>query len=289
MILAKSASGLTSPPVWFITGSSSGLGRAFAQHAINKGYNVVATARNPESIKDLHRSNTDSVFIAKLDVKVKDDVQHSVTGAINHFGRIDVLINNAGYGMAGVVEETSDELLRAQLDTNFFGAMAVTRAVLPHMRAQGSGAIVQVSSLCGSLTYPGFGAYSASKFALEGISEALAAEVAPFGIKVLILKPGAFHTSFATGKCPIAPSIAAYDANNPAALFKQYLQEVQTTQPGDPALAAIALDEALQSPSPPLRLLLGSDAAEEVPARAVAQLKEYAAWDYLARTTDFPY
>jgi NAD(P)-dependent dehydrogenase (short-subunit alcohol dehydrogenase family) len=169
---------------------------------------------------------------------------------------------------------------------NFFGAVAMTRAVLPYMRAQQSGAIVQISSMAGSLSFPGFGAYSASKFALEGISEALSAEVAPFGVKVLIVKPGAFRTAISSEKAPATISIGVYD-DAPCGQLKNIVRASHNQQRGDPARAAEAVDIALQAENPPLRLLLGTDAAVVVPERAQKQLVEYAAWDHLARSTDF--
>jgi len=271
--------------VWFITGTSTGLGRAFAEYAIQQGYQVVVTARNVTAVQDLVDKSPENVLAAKLDVNNIEDIKASLKAAVDRFGGIDVLINNAGYSLTGAFEEVTDELLRDQFNTNFFGAIAVTREALPYLRAQKSGAIVQISSLAGSLTMPGLGAYSATKFALEGFSEALHAEVAPFGIKVLIAKPGFFRTEIANGKNPMAPRIAVYDDQPSAELRKR---SRHGKQPGDPARAAEALDLALKSEKTPLRLLLGPDAATLTVNRIEAQLAEYKEWDTVARSTDFP-
>jgi len=273
--------------VWFITGTSTGLGRAFAEYAIQQDYQVVVTARNIATVQDLVTKNPKNVLAVKLDVNNIADIKASLKAAVDRFGGIDVLINNAGYAMGGPLEETTDELLRDQFNTNFFGAIAVTREALPYLRAQKSGAIVQISSVMGSLTFPSFGAYSATKFALEGFSEALHAEVASFGIKVLIVKPGMFRTEITNGKGPITPSIGAYD-DQPAGYVKATANSHHGKQPGDPARAAVAIDLALKSDNTPLRLILGTDAANGISARAAAQLEEYKEWDTVARSTDFP-
>src|SRR5581483_2935607 len=182
---------------WFITGASSGFGHAFAEHALAKGYNVVAAARDTTRLQSLVAKAPDRVLAVTLDVDRAGDAQKTVEAAVARFGRIDVLINNAGYAIVGALEETPEAEWRAQMETNFFGAIRVTQAVLPVLRRQRSGAIVNMSSLGGQLSFAGFSAYSASKFALEGASEALAQEVAPFGIKVLIVEPGQFRTNLA--------------------------------------------------------------------------------------------
>lgn len=271
--------------VWFITGASSGLGRAFAEYAIMKNYQVVATARNVTKVQDLVQLSPSNVLVLKLDVTNTENICASLKAAVDRFGGIDVLINNAGYTLVGPLEETTDEFLKELFNTNFFGDIAVTREVLPILRAQKSGAIVQISSSSGSYAHAGFGAYSASKFALEGFSEALHAEMVPFGIKVLIVKPGAFRTDITSGKNPLTPSIGVYD-DHPAGQLKGFTS-MHGKQLGDPARAAEAIDRALQSEHPPLRLLLGSDAAARVVARMEQQLAEYREWDWLAHSTDY--
>src|SRR6516165_7137806 len=182
---------------WFITGASSGFGRAFAEYAMDQGHNVAAAARNMAALREIEALAPERVLAVGLDVTKPDQAVAAVEAAVARFGRIDVLINNAGYSIVGAFEETPDAELRAVMETNFYGVMNVTRAALPQLRAQRAGAVVNISSLGGQLSMGGFGAYSASKFALEGMSEALAQELAPFGVKVLIVEPGQFRTALA--------------------------------------------------------------------------------------------
>lgn len=274
-----------SSKVWFITGASSGFGRAFTRHAIDRGYNVVATARDPGKLADLVELAPTRVAAIKLDVTQSQDADAAIAAAKARFGRIDVLINNAGFAVLGAVEETSDADLRAQMETNFFGAMTVTRAALPLLRAQASGAIVNISSMGGQMSFAGFGAYSASKFALEGASEALALELAPFGVKVLIVEPGAFRTELVGGAMREMPRIAAYaDVVGPTRAFAH---DMHRTQQGDPARAAAAIEAALDAETTPLRLALGSDAIDAIRAHAETQLADLARWENTARATAF--
>lgn len=270
-------------PTWFITGASSGFGMAFAQYALARGYTLVATARNPAKLEALRQQAPDRVLVLKLDVTVAADAEAAVAAAVARFGRIDVLINNAGYGIVGALEETSEAELRAQMETNFFGAVAVAKAVLPTLRAQRSGAIVNISSLGGQLSFGGFSAYSASKFALEGMSEALAQEVSPFGIKVLIVEPGAFRTGFAAGALKHMPEMDAYrDIVGPTRAFAHGMD---STQEGDPAKAAAAIERALNADSTPLRLQLGADSVASIRAHATQLLQDLAAWESVALDT----
>ena len=273
----------TPAPTWFITGASSGFGMAFAQHALASGYNVVATARAPGKLEALTKAAPERVLVLRLDVTRADEAGAAVKAAIARFGRIDVLINNAGYGIVGAVEETSDAEFRAQMDTNFFGAVSVARAVLPQMRAQRSGAIVNVSSLGGQLSFGGFSAYSASKFALEGMSEALAQEVAPFGIKVMILEPGAFRTGFAAEALKHMPIHEAY--KDIVGGTRAFAQGMHGTQAGDPMKAAAAVDLALKAETTPLRLAVGDDAVDSIRAHSQALLAELDTWEKVARDT----
>jgi NAD(P)-dependent dehydrogenase (short-subunit alcohol dehydrogenase family) len=178
---------------WFITGASSGFGRAFAEHAVARGHKLIATARTPSALDDIVARAPDRVLALALDVTRPGDARAAIDTALARFGRIDVLVNNAGYGIVGAFEETPDGELRALMETNFFGVMKVTRAALPALRAQRGGAIVNISSLGGQLSFAGFSAYSATKFAIEGVSKALAQELGPFGVKVLIVEPGQFR------------------------------------------------------------------------------------------------
>ena len=271
--------------VWFITGASSGFGRAFARHAIERGHRVVATARDPEKLGQLVQLAPDRVAALKLDVTRPADAQTAIAAARERFGKIDVLINNAGFAVVGAVEETSDADLRAQMETNFFGAMAVTRAALPLLREQRFGAIVNISSMGGQMSFPGFSAYSASKFALEGASEALAQEMAPFGVKVLIVEPGAFRTELVGGAMREMPEIAAYaDVVGPT---RAYAHGMHQTQAGDPARAAAAIEAAIDARDTPLRLVLGSDAVDAIRAHAQTLLADLAKWEETARGTAF--
>ena len=270
-------------PTWFITGASSGFGMAFARYAVSRGYNVVATARTPAKLEQIQQSAPERVLVEKLDVTVSADAEKAVAAAVSRFGSIDVLINNAGYGIVGAVEETSDAELRAQMETNFFGAVAVTKAALPSMRKQGSGAIVNISSLGGQLSFGGFSAYSASKFALEGMSEALAQEVAPLGIKVLIVEPGAFRTGFAADAMKQMPVMDAY--RDIVGSTRTFAHGMNGTQDGDPAKAAAAIEMALKAATTPLRLQLGADSVEPVRAHAEQILKDLKTWESVALNT----
>lgn len=263
---------------WFITGASSGYGLELARYAVGRGYNVVATARSVAKLAALAALSPDRVLTHTLDVTVPADAAKAVKAAIGRFGRIDVLINNAGYGIIGAVEETPDDQFRAQMDTNFFGALSVTKAVLPYMRAQKSGAIVNVSSMGGNMSFAGASAYSASKFALEGMSEALAQEVAPFGIKVMIVEPGALRTNFSAGETiKQMPVMEAY--NDIVGTMRGLVVEMHGRQDGDPAKAARAVDLALRADKTPLRLQVGADSIAALRAHAEHFLNDLGAWE----------
>jgi len=274
------------PKSWFVTGASSGFGMAFAQFALERGDNVVATGRSISKLEALVARAPDRVLAHKLDVTKATDIQPAIDAALRRFGRIDYLFNNAGYGIVGATEETPEGEWRAVLDTNFFGAVAVTKAVLPVMRAQRSGAIVNISSMGGQMSFEGAGAYSASKFALEGMSEALAREVAPFGIKVLIVEPGSFRTEFGAGSLRLMPVNAAY--KDSLANVRGMLQNMHGAQPGDPAKAARAVALALESDVTPLRLQLGADSIAAVRAHAEQLLKDLASWERVGIETTLP-
>ena len=269
-------------PVWFITGTSSGFGDAFARHAISQGYRIVATARDRSKLSALQALAPDRVLVQRLDVTGAGEPEAAVAAAIDRFGRIDVLINNAGYGVVGAVEETPESELRAQMETNFFGAVAVIQAVLPILRSQRSGAIVNISSLGGQLSFGGFGAYSASKFALEGLSEALAPEMAPFGIKVLIVEPGYFRTNM-TGSGRLMPELEPYrDVVGPT---REFLRSIHGAQPGDPLKAGAAIEQALAASATPLRLQLGTDAVDAIRGHAQRLLEDLRVWEGVAAAT----
>jgi NAD(P)-dependent dehydrogenase (short-subunit alcohol dehydrogenase family) len=269
--------------VWLISGSSSGFGRSLAEAAVRAGDRVVATARRPETLSDLVAMAPERVLATGLDVTHQSQIDAAIDRAGSRFGGIDVLVNNAGYGSVGAVEELVDSELRALMETMFFGAVALTRAVLPLMRARGRGVIVQMSSMGGQLAPPGFGAYCAAKFALEAISESLSAELAPFGIRVLIVEPGAFRTSFGADAMHRSPDSGVYaDTVGPT---RAAVDAMDGTQPGDPAKAAAAISTAVASDSAPLRLALGADAVDAITAALDRRRDDLAAWEAVSRDT----
>ena len=268
---------------WFITGASSGFGDAFARYAIARGYNVVATARDPLRLASIAALAPERVLVHRLDVTKPGEAEVAVKAALIRFGRIDVLFNNAGYGIVGAAEETPEAELRAQMETNFFGAVSVTQAVLPTLRNHKSGAIVNISSLGGQLSFAGFSAYSASKFAMEGYSEALAGEMAHFGVKVLIVEPGAFRTNLAGAAMKHMPIIAAYA--DVVGATREFAHGMDGTQEGDPLKAAAAIDTALAAETTPLRLQLGQDAVDAVRLHAEKMLADLASWQDVAINT----
>ncbi|MFE2735249.1 oxidoreductase [Streptomyces sp. NPDC059349] len=272
--------------VWLVTGASSGFGRAITEAAVAAGDIVVAAARRAALLDDLVAAHPDQVEALPLDVTDIAGVQDAADGVAARHGRIDVLVNNAGRGLVGAVEETTDAQLRDLMDLHFFGPAALTRAVLPQMRHRGSGAIVQLTSMGGRFAFAGVGAYCATKFALEGLSEALAAEVAPHGIRVLIVEPGAFRTGFA-GAAELqrsAPLDAYQDTVGPVV---SGLPGGSGQEPGDPAKAAAAILAALDADEPPLRLPLGNDAADAITDHLDRSSTELRSWEKLARSTDF--
>ncbi|WP_219416082.1 SDR family oxidoreductase [Pseudonocardia nigra] len=247
---------------WFITGTSTGLGRTLAETVLAHGDRVVATARDPATVADLARRHPDSALVLPLDVTDPAQIRDAVAAALSD-GPLDVLVNNAGHGLLGALEELTDAQIHRVLATNLLGALAVTRAVLPHMRERRSGHIVQMSSVGGVVANPGHGIYAASKFGLEGASEALAGEVAPFGIRVTIVEPGPFRTDFAGRSMDLAPPIPDYASTAAGALRARMLDQ-HGTQPGDPVRAAEAIIAAVRSSSGPLRLPLGRAAVDRI-------------------------
>jgi NAD(P)-dependent dehydrogenase (short-subunit alcohol dehydrogenase family) len=265
---------------WLITGCSSGFGRALAEAALQHGDQVVATARRAESLSDL-----DGALAVGLDVTRQDQIDAAVATALDRYGRIDVLVNNAGTGSVGAVEEFSMEHLREVMETMFFGAVALTKAVLPHMREHNSGAIVQISSQGGQVSFAGFGAYCAAKFALEGLSDALADEVAPLGIRTLIVEPGSFRTGLLGSTMHRAPEIAAYAETVGAT--RAYTEGEDGRQQGDPRKAAAAILRALDAPDAPRRLALGPDAVDNIRAAHERLRADLDGWEAVSRDTAF--
>lgn len=270
--------------VWLITGCSAGFGQELALAALAAGDRVMATARQPDRLADLLAAGGERVRTAPLDVTDGEQVAGAVAQTLAEFGRVDVVVNNAGHGSVGAVEELDLADLRALMEVMFFGAVAVTKAVLPHLRAQSGGVIVQISSFGGQLSMPGFGAYCAAKFALEGLSEALAAEVAPFGIRVLIVEPGAFRTEFGGQRMHRSQIIEAYAASTGPT--RAAVDGMDGTQPGDPRKAARAILEVLDSPDPPLRLALGNDAVDNIAAHHELLRTDLTRWEKLSRSMD---
>lgn len=274
------------PRTWFITGASAGFGRAFAEYALAQGDNVVATARRADKLAEVAALDPARVAALTMDVTNPEQIVESLTAAKERFGRIDILINNAGFGIVGAVEETPENELRGVMETNFFGAVAVTNAVLPLMRNQRSGAIVMISSMGGQLSFAGFGPYSASKFALEGLTEALVQEIAPFGLKAMIVEPGVFRTDFAgSGAMRHMPRLDVYD--DIVGGTRDFAHAMHGTQSGDPAKAAAAIDKALNAEDTPLRLALGADSVDAIRAHAEDLLAELSRWDSTGRDVAF--
>ncbi|WAS99187.1 oxidoreductase [Nannocystis punicea] len=275
----------TSSRVWFVTGSSSGFGRALVEEAVSRGERVFATARRPEMLADLAARAPEQVRLAALDVTRPEQVRAAVAAAIAQFGQIDVLVNNAGFSTIGAVEETPEAELRATMELMFFAAVATTREVLPHMRARGTGTIVQITSVGGLTTSPGFGPYCAAKHALEALSESLAAEVKPFGIRVLVVEPGAFRTSLFGPAFRTMPAMAAYASTVGA--IRAWAADMNARQAGDPAKAARAIAEVVSGAEMPLRLPLGGDAVDNIRAKLAFVAADVDRTEAIARSTDF--
>jgi NAD(P)-dependent dehydrogenase (short-subunit alcohol dehydrogenase family) len=271
--------------IWFITGSSRGLGRALTQAALAAGHSVVATARHPEQLKDLVLRYGSDILPVQLDVTSPADAEKAVKSAIEAFGRIDVLVNNAGYGFSGAFEEMTAAEFAGQIDTNFWGVVHVTRAALPVLRRQGHGHIIQITSIGGRIGVPGLSGYNAAKFAVEGFSEALALEIKPMGLKLTIVEPGGFRTDWAGSSMSYAKSIAAYAPS--VGVMRSIHESHAGHEPGDPRKGAAAILQIADEASPPLRLILGNDAMA-LGRRAYQQnLEELESWSSVSRSTDF--
>jgi NAD(P)-dependent dehydrogenase (short-subunit alcohol dehydrogenase family) len=272
---------------WLITGASSGLGLALAEAALEAGEQVVGTARRADRFDALSARFGDRIVAVQHDVRDTDGAPAVVDRAVDAFGRVDVLVNNAGTGQVGAAEEVTDAALRDMLEQHLFGPAAYVRAVLPHLRAQQSGAIVQMSSQGGRMSFPGVGSYSAGKFALEGWSEALAGEVAPFGIRVLIVEPSRFRTAFnAAGVLSTAEPHAEYDRVIGA--VRANLADVDGAQEGDPARAATVIREVLSRPDAPVRLPLGAEAVRNLTRAYERSLADVERWAPVSESADFP-
>ncbi|AQR60731.1 short-chain dehydrogenase/reductase [Brevundimonas sp. LM2] len=274
-------------PVWFITGCSTGFGRELATALIDRGYRVVATARNPDDVADLATLGGDRVLALKLDVTDTDQAEAAVAAATQHFGRIDVLVNNAGIGYFAAIEEAEEVEVRRMFEINVWGLIRMTQLVLPGLRDQRSGTIVNISSMGGLRGFPAVGHYAATKFAVEGLSETLAAEVAPLGIKVLIVEPSGFRTDWA-GRSANETSITIDDYAETAGARRASIRAYSGTQPGDPKRAAAAIIQAVEAEDPPLRLLLGKTALQTGRQKIEMLRKDFDAWAEVTEGADFP-
>src|ERR1700719_2254956 len=271
--------------VWLITGSSRGLGRALAEAVLAAGHRLVATARNPAQLADLVERYRDRIRAVALNVTDDRAADHAVQSAVDAFGRVDVLVNNAGYGDVNSIEDTSLADFRAQIETNLFGVIIVTKATIPLMREQGKGHIIQFSSIRGRVGALGRAPYSAAKWGIEGFSEVLAKEVGPPGIKVTIIEPGGFRTDFAGSSTRIREGRPEYDSTVGAAA--RFQRNYDGRQPGDPVRAAAAIIHIASLDEPPLRLLLGSDAVKSVEQADLARMEADRKWRGLSVSTHF--
>jgi NADP-dependent 3-hydroxy acid dehydrogenase YdfG len=274
-------------PVWFITGCSTGFGRELVTLLLRQNYRVVATARDVTKIADLIQSYDEDALALPLDVTDADAIHHAIRQAEARFGRIDVLVNNAGYGYFGAIEEGEDAAVRTMFDTNVFGLIDVTKAVLPGMRKRRSGFVVNLSSIGGLVAFPGTGYYTATKHAVEAISEALSQEVAPLGIKVLIVEPGPFRTDFAGRSINMSKTVIE-DYDETAGERRRATHTRNGRQQGDPVRAAQAIIDVVAHPTPPLRLLLGAPALDGARRKLDRLRADFDAWEETTRGADFP-
>ncbi|WP_374585672.1 oxidoreductase [Pseudoduganella sp.] len=272
--------------VWFITGASRGFGLLIARDALARGDAVVAAARNPQTVVDALGVHP-KLLAVQLDVTREAAAVVAAQAAIERFGRIDVLVNNAGYGILGAVEETSAEEVRRNYETNVFGLLNVSRAVLPHMRRQRSGHVINISSLGGYQAYHGWGVYGSTKFAVEGLSEAMAQELAPLGVHVTVVEPGFFRTDFLDATSLVETQARIDDYKDTVGAMRTFAAGVNHAQPGDPAKLARAMLALADAAQPPLRLQLGSDAVARAYEKHQQVERELAQWKELALSTDF--
>ena len=273
--------------VWLITGCSTGFGRELAKNVLSAGNKAVVTARNIEDIKDIIAGNEDNAIAVKLDVTKPADITAAVKAAVEKFGRIDVLVNNAGIGYFGAIEESEDEAVRKMFEINVFGLAKMTQEVLPVMRSQKSGHIINIASIGGLRSFPAVGFYNATKYAVDGLSEALAKETAHLGIKVTIIAPSGFRTDWAGRSAEDSP-IKIEDYNDTAGQNKASIRGYSGNQPGDPVKAALAIIKVVDSPNPPLRLLLGEAALKGARAKLEELKNDFDAWEETTVGADFP-
>ena len=273
--------------IWLITGISSGFGRHLAEQLLDRGDRVVGTVRKPEAVADLAGAHADLLRVELLDVRDTASLRGVVERAVADFGRIDVVISNAGYGVFGAAEELGDAQIEAILGTNLTAGIQLIRAVLPHMRAAGGGRIVQLSSYGGQVAFPGNSLYHATKWGIEGFCESVAQEVAPFGIGVTIVEPGGARTEFRYGSAQVADALPAY-AGTPARSFEKMLDPASGLAPGDPARMAAAIIDSVDRQPAPLRMVLGSQALDSTVATLRKRVGDFENQKDLAASTDYP-
>ena len=273
--------------VWLITGCSTGFGRELAKQVLALGYNAAVAARNTADVADIVADYSETSIAVKLDVTVAEDIVSAVNSTLQKFGQIDVLVNNAGIGYFGAVEESEDEQVRRMFDINFFGLAKITQEVLPFMRRQRSGHIINISSIGGLRSFPAVGFYNATKYAVDGLSEALAKEIAPLGIKVTIVAPSGFRTDWAGRSANDSPvKIDDYAAT--AGKNQDDIRAYSGNQPGDPIKAAAAIIKIVESSNPPLRLLLGVAALKGARLKLEELKKDFDEWEATTVGADFP-
>lgn len=273
--------------VWLITGASRGIGALIAQAALEEGNAVVAAGRNVAAIAE-RLGRSPALLPVALDVTDEAQARAAVQAAVEKFGRIDVLVNNAGFGLLGAVEESADREVRRMYDTNVFGLLNVTRAVLPTMRAQRSGHVINISSIGGYRAAAGFGVYSSTKFAVEGITEALHAELKPLGIRATVVEPGYFRTDFLDASSLVVAPEVIDDYDETSGAVRRRAMQMNHNQPGDPAKLASAMLQLVDAATPPLRLPLGTDTLAAIAAKNDYVTQETATWKTLSASTDFP-
>lgn len=273
--------------VWLITGCSTGFGRELAIQVLKQGYIAVVTARKINDIRDIVKDHSSKSLALELDVTNAGQIREVVKKSKDRFGRIDVLVNNAGIGYFGAVEESEDDEVRRMFEINFFGLAKMTQEVLPIMRAQRSGHIINITSIGGLVSFPAVGFYNATKFAVDGLSEAIAKETAPLGIKITIVAPSGFRTDWAGRSANNSRTVIA-DYETTAHVNQNTIRRYSGNQPGDPVRAAKAIIKAVESPNPPLRLLLGKGALKGARAKLELLKKDYDEWEETTINADFP-